>query len=177
MLELAPGPGVITSGSLAAGRQTETGRETSRRDTSAGGRSGRPRPPWVWAPIPGAGATTTGKHGKRTLTGKRLTLTLTGPWVTARAALRGSRGRRAAAGDAQTRMTAGNEGSAWTDGPLLMTSHDARRSLTLSSERDRGSLLPFNRGGLSRLEPVRAGRVSSDRVQKVCVKNSIGLTR
>ena len=136
MLELAPGPGVITSGSLGAGRLTETDRETSRRNMSADGRSGSPRPVWVLVSIPGAGATTTGKHGKQTLTGKRLTLTLTGPRVTARAALRGSRGRRAAAGGAQTRMTAGNVGSTWwTDGPLLLTNRDARRSLTLSSER------------------------------------------
>lgn len=89
-----------------------------------------PRNSWARARtggIPGAGrseslrpgAMTTGKHGH--------------PLV-ATGRLRGGQGRAANRGG-QSRLTAGNETCSRRPPPLLLTNHDARRSLTLSSER------------------------------------------
>ena len=94
---------------------------------SGAGRSQSLRPVWV----PGAGATTTGKHGK--------------PLVATGRRLRGGQTGLAATRDGQTRLTAGNEtcSRARPPGGLLpLTKHGARRSLTLSSERIRGGLMP-----------------------------------
>ena len=89
-----------------------------------------PRNPWALARtggIPGAGrseslrpgAMGTGKHGQ--------------PLV-ATGRLRGGQGRAANRGG-QSRLTAGNGTCSRGPPPPLLTNHDARRSLTLSSER------------------------------------------